>query len=623
MTTETKLKTISVPPDGGWGWVICLAYGLSNIVCIPIIQSFGLLFKDKCKLIGLSATDITIITNTNAAFGMTMGLVNGTLLKKYGYRKISVIGGVLISGGMVITSFANNFTHFFISYGIITSLGFGLTMASYSLALNSFFQKRRGLATGMAMTMTGLGPIVIPLLISYLLDEYSNEGAVLLIAGLSLHSFVAASLLQPLKWHMKKEITDQELVDLGNKGTGGLTELLLNGDADELNKDKTNRIKKISKDDLTDSKLAIDHDVDTQSIYGFETPLPTRKLSQSSSVFDAGSHRKRTFSRSVSQPEKTIWKSTQSIHSVISLKSVNEEVPMNDEKDDYKSISEEKPGVIEVNSDNDEERKVEQQSSSCFARLVLLCDLDLLKDPIYLNLMIGMSLAVWAEINFSLLTPFILHDFQLNTHQIAQLMSTIAATDIVFRFCAPFISDCLRAPPKLMYMMSLILLILSRSALIFVTGYWDMIAVAIFLGVAKGFRTVFMSLLIPNYVPIEKLASASGIQMVVNGIIIIFGGPLLGVIRDVTGSYNTCIIVINSITCITLSMWTLEYIYRFCLYLLKVDKTSSFQDFFIFITVNTCFIISYDPFEQYWIVLDFIWTFLSNAHSAQFLDEIH
>lgn len=31
MCTKTKLKPISVPPDGGWGWVICFAYGLSNV----------------------------------------------------------------------------------------------------------------------------------------------------------------------------------------------------------------------------------------------------------------------------------------------------------------------------------------------------------------------------------------------------------------------------------------------------------------------------------------------------------------------------------------------------------------------------------------------------------------
>lgn len=140
-------------------------------------------------------------------------------------------------------------------------------------------------------------------------------------------------------------------------------------------------------------------------------------------------------------------------------------MPTNDEKEDFKSISEEKTDIVDANSDDDdeEETQVEKQSSSCFARLVLLCDLDLLKDPIYLNLMIGMSLAVWAEINFSLLTPFILNDFQLNTHQIAHIMATIAATDIVFRFCAPFIADCLRAPAKLMYMMSLILLMASRT----------------------------------------------------------------------------------------------------------------------------------------------------------------
>lgn len=55
-----------------------------------------------------------------------------------------------------------------------------------------------------------------------------------------------------------------------------------------------------------------------------------------------------------------------------------------------------------------------------------------------------------------------------------------------------------------------------------------MVIVALVLGVAKGFRTVFMSLLIPSYVPIEKLASASGFQMVANGVINMIGGPILG-----------------------------------------------------------------------------------------------
>lgn len=52
--------------------------------------------------------------------------------------------------------------------------------------------------------------------------------------------------------------------------------------------------------------------------------------------------------------------------------------------------------------------------------------------------------------------------------------------------------------------------------------------VAVALGVAKGVRTVYMTIVIPSYVSIERLAAASGIQMVVNGVLLIAFGPLIG-----------------------------------------------------------------------------------------------
>jgi hypothetical protein len=52
--------------------------------------------------------------------------------------------------------------------------------------------------------------------------------------------------------------------------------------------------------------------------------------------------------------------------------------------------------------------------------------------------------------------------------------------------------------------------------------------VAVALGVAKGVRTVYMTIVIPSYVPIERLAAAAGIQMVVNGMLLMGFGPLIG-----------------------------------------------------------------------------------------------
>lgn len=60
-----------------------------------------------------------------------------------------------------------------------------------------------------------------------------------------------------------------------------------------------------------------------------------------------------------------------------------------------------------------------------------------------------------------------------------------------------------------------------------------LLGVSVGLGIAKGVRTVYMTLVIPNYVPIERLASASGLQMMVNGLLILAGGPVLGKLLNV------------------------------------------------------------------------------------------
>ena len=42
-----------------------------------------------------------------------------------------------------------------------------------------------------------------------------------------------------------------------------------------------------------------------------------------------------------------------------------------------------------------------------YQKIVRIFDLDLLKDPVYVSIWFGMSIAFTGEVNFSLLTPFI------------------------------------------------------------------------------------------------------------------------------------------------------------------------------------------------------------------------
>ncbi|KAJ9587655.1 hypothetical protein L9F63_018907 [Diploptera punctata] len=181
-------KVEMVPPDGGWGWVVVFAFALSNfsynqtigtryqldcqkshnnnlqVIIVPIIQSFGLLFRGRFDQLELSGTDASVIINVNSSFGMML------------------------------------------------AIGFNLLTSSFNLALNSYFKEKRSKAVGFATTAMGLGPVLMPLFISVLMGLYGTSGTAFLLGGLALHSLVAALLLQPIKWHMKpKQLSPEEL----------------------------------------------------------------------------------------------------------------------------------------------------------------------------------------------------------------------------------------------------------------------------------------------------------------------------------------------------------------------------------------------------------------------------
>lgn len=73
--------------------------------------------------------------------------------------------------------------------------------------------------------------------------------------------------------------------------------------------------------------------------------------------------------------------------------------------------------------------------------LVQQFDLDLLGDRRFVNIIVGMAVATFAEINFSVLMPFILGELHFTTGQQAGMMSTLACVDIVARLAAPFVGD--------------------------------------------------------------------------------------------------------------------------------------------------------------------------------------
>lgn len=127
---------------------------------------------------------------------------------------------------------------------------------------------------------------------------------------------------------------------------------------------------------------------------------------------------------------------------------------------EYKE-EEEKQNCLPVNGDAQEEEE-EVKKIGLLRKIAIFFDFDLLKDPVYLNLMLGITIANFVEINFSIITPFVLKEFDFEKYQIATFMSLLGATDICVRFIIPFLAEKIGWQNKTFFLVGVLGMALGR-----------------------------------------------------------------------------------------------------------------------------------------------------------------
>ncbi|KAF5274885.1 hypothetical protein FQA39_LY07067 [Lamprigera yunnana] len=191
-----------------------------------------------------------------------------------------------------------------------------------------------------------------------------------------------------------------------------------------------------------------------------------------------------------------------------------------------------------------------------------LFGLSLFGNPSFTILVIGMQFSVFSDASFSTMFALILSDLNFKNSQIAAFISISYISNITVRILIPFVGDYLKRSSKFMYLLSVVLVICGRFGVLHFSKPETFMFIAIIWGAAKGMRTVYWIVILADNVPPEKLSAAESLQMVLNGICMIIGGSLLGLIKDATGSYANFVYALNAISFVTFLLWTSEAIYR-------------------------------------------------------------
>ncbi|XP_034825437.1 monocarboxylate transporter 14 isoform X2 [Maniola hyperantus] len=559
--TEKMLPpaTRKVAPDGGWAWMVCLGESLVNFSTRSLEPSFGLLFKDLLDDLGVHTTGAAVIASTLDCVVNFSGFFVGPVIKTFSYRKVCLVGSVICTLGLLFTAPANSMAHILATYSILGGLGVGLASSSSFVSLNHYFSKKRGQAVGLSMAGTGFGLMVMPQLIKILLGEYGFRWTVVILGGMSFHAVLGSCLLQPVKRHLIDEPVDCEMQLV--------KEMECIQESDEEADDKFEMINPLVTHPMPKLTKQRSHgnmnhpSVRTVGLPRAKTcdkPLEDFEINAKlgtglTTAASVGAMQRVTSSSSMSEEARKRKVSVLSNISNMDFTGSYFQLYLDTAEDD----------ALQMKAFKKAAHIEDKKKLGFFKKFVSLMDLDLLKDWSFLNLILGLSLFWSGELQFRMLTPFFIRDLGYNMNDTAFCLSITAISDIGVRLVLPPIFDRTNITKKMVFFVSSFFLAATRSVLAEQTEW---VPLMIWLSICGFFRGMCLSnftLTISEYCPLEKLPAAFGLHMVSKGVLVVLIGPLIGYVRDYTGSFATCIHVQNGMIMSCVLVWGIEYVLAF------------------------------------------------------------
>ncbi|GAA6082021.1 solute carrier family 16 member 6b [Tachysurus ichikawai] len=185
-------------PDGGWGWVVAVAFFFVEVFTYGIIKIFGIFLQDLTNDFGETNTRVSWIISICVFVMSFTAPLSSVLSKRFGFRPVVMVGGVLISLGTVTTAFTTSINQMYITTGLITGLGYCLTFLPTVTILSQYFDKRRSLVTSFASTGECFSLFALAPAFSALKEQVGWRNCMIVIGLLQASVIGCGALLRPI-----------------------------------------------------------------------------------------------------------------------------------------------------------------------------------------------------------------------------------------------------------------------------------------------------------------------------------------------------------------------------------------------------------------------------------------
>ncbi|WP_288903481.1 MFS transporter [uncultured Sneathiella sp.] len=170
-----------------YGWAVVAIVFITMGIGVNVRTSFSLLFPAILNEFGWDRATTAAAFSIGFALAAILAPIVGKLLEFVAPRFLLSVSAITVSLGLILSTIATQPWHFYLTLGVLmVGTGIVLTYVGQSMFLPNWFQRRRGLAVGIAFSGVGVGSMILMPIIQEAISADGWRDACWLMAALLL-----------------------------------------------------------------------------------------------------------------------------------------------------------------------------------------------------------------------------------------------------------------------------------------------------------------------------------------------------------------------------------------------------------------------------------------------------
>jgi MFS family permease len=178
-----------------YGWFVVAAAFAVTLVGFGSAYTFSAFVDSLQRDFAASRGSVSLVFSLAGFLYFGLGMVSGPLADRWGSRRLCMTGMLLVAVGLCAASMARTLTEVYVAYGLGIGLGVGCSYVPALGAVQRWFVRHRGLASGIAVSGIGVGTLVMPPLASLLVSTVGWRHAYLALGVFAAVVGVGMALL--------------------------------------------------------------------------------------------------------------------------------------------------------------------------------------------------------------------------------------------------------------------------------------------------------------------------------------------------------------------------------------------------------------------------------------------